>query len=140
LGNHNDAVCATFYNHCANPLALLIQVLLADLERAHFDEERRRAEGGYSAAEMLRLSVVDVADHIERFEAVYRLTVDDPADGGVYEALVRHFSEYAVSFIELSAHPACPPRTAASSPNFLLMASRGQSRPGSATPQYRRVI
>ena len=108
MGNHNDAVCATFYNHYANPLALLIQVLLADLERAHFDEERRRAEGGYSAAEMLRLSVVDVADHIERFEAVYRLTVDDPADGGVYEALVRHFSEYAVSFIELSAHPGLP--------------------------------
>jgi hypothetical protein len=57
---------------------------------------------------MLRLSVVDVADHIERFEAVYHLAVDDPADGGVYEALVRHFSEYAVSFIELSAHPGLP--------------------------------
>jgi hypothetical protein len=57
-------------------------------------------------AEELRLSIVDVADHIERFEAVYRLAVDDPADGGVYEALVRHFGEYAVSFIESSSsHP-----------------------------------
>lgn len=99
---------ATFYNHYANPLALLIEVLLADLERAHFGEETRRAEGSYSAEEMLRLSIVDVADHIERFEAVYRLAVHDPADGGVYESLVRHFSEYALSFIEQSAHAGLP--------------------------------
>ena len=99
---------ATFYNHYASPLALLIEVLLADLERAHLDEKRRRAEGSHSAAEMLRLSIVDVADHIERFEAVYRLAVHDPADGGVYEALVSHFSEYAVSFIEWSTHPNLP--------------------------------
>jgi AcrR family transcriptional regulator len=96
---------ATFYNHYANPLALLIEVLLSDLERAHIDEERRRTECGGSAEELLRLSIVDVADHIERFEAVYRLAVDDPADGGVYEALVRHFGEYAVFFIERSSHP-----------------------------------
>src|SRR5580698_8701613 len=44
---------ATFYNHYASPLELLIQVLLADLERAHLEEERR-ADGGLSAAEMLR--------------------------------------------------------------------------------------
>jgi AcrR family transcriptional regulator len=99
---------ATFYNHFSNPLALLIEVLLADLELAHTDEERRRAEGGHSAAEMLRLSIVDVVDHIVRFETVYRLAVNDPADGGVYEALVRHFSEYAVSFIERSTHPGIP--------------------------------
>lgn len=89
-------------------MGLLIEVLLADLELAHFDEERRRAEGSHSAAEMLRLSIVGVADHIERFEAVYRLALDDPADGGVFEALVRHFSEYAVTFIELSTDPGLP--------------------------------
>jgi hypothetical protein len=44
---------------------------------------------------MLRLSIVDVADHIERFKRVYMQAVHDPADGGVYEALVRHFAEYA---------------------------------------------
>jgi AcrR family transcriptional regulator len=99
---------ATFYNHYANPLALLTEVLRADLERAHLGEEARRAEGSHSAEEMLRLSIVDVADHIERFESVYRLAVDDPADGGVYEALVRHFSEYAVSFIGRSAHAGVP--------------------------------
>lgn len=99
---------ATFYNHYANPLALLIEVLIADLELAHIDEERRRAEVGHSAAEMLRLSIVGVVEHISRFEAVYRLAVNDPADGGVYEALVRHFSEYAVTFIELSTNPGVP--------------------------------
>jgi AcrR family transcriptional regulator len=99
---------ATFYNHYANPLALLIEVLVADLERAHLGEETRRVEGSYSGAELLRLSIVDVADHIERFEAVYRLAVHDPADGGVYEALVRHFFEYAVSFMGRSAHAGLP--------------------------------
>ena len=99
---------ATFYNHYANPLVPLIEVLLADLEWAHLDEEKRRAEGLHSAAELLRLSIVGVADHIERFEAVYKLAVDDPADGGVYEALVRHFADYAMSFIDQSTHPDLP--------------------------------
>jgi AcrR family transcriptional regulator len=99
---------ATFYNHYASPLELLIQVLLADLERAHFDEEERRAEGGLSAEELLRSSIVDVADHIDRFKAVYRQAVNDPADGGVYEALVRHFTDYAVAFIAGCAHPDLP--------------------------------
>ena len=99
---------ATFYNHYASPLELLIQVLLADLERAHLHEEERRAEGGFSAAEMLRLSIVDVADHIERFKPVYRQSVHDPADGGVYEALVRHFTDYAVAFIARCTHPDLP--------------------------------
>jgi AcrR family transcriptional regulator len=99
---------ATFYNHYASPLDLLIHVLLADLERAHLREEERRAEGGLSAAEMLRLSIVDVAYHIERFEGVYRQAVHDPADGGVYEALVRHFTDYALVFIARCTHPDLP--------------------------------
>jgi AcrR family transcriptional regulator len=99
---------ATFYNHYTSPLELLIQVLLADLERAHLHEEERRADGGLSAAEMLRLSIVDVAHHIERFGAVYRQSVYDPADGGVYEALVRHFTDYAVAFIARCSHPDLP--------------------------------
>ena len=99
---------ATFYNHYASPLELLIQVLLGDLEQAHRDEEGRRADGALSAAEMLRLSIVDVADHIERFKAVYQQAVHDPADGGVYEALVRHFADYALAFIARCTHPGLP--------------------------------
>jgi AcrR family transcriptional regulator len=108
LAERAEVTRATFYNHYASPLDLLIQVLLADLERAHLDEEERRAEGGLSAAAMLRLSIVDVADHIERFKAVYQQAVHDPADGGVYEALVRHFTEYAVAFIARCTHPELP--------------------------------
>jgi AcrR family transcriptional regulator len=99
---------ATFYNHYASPLELLVHVLLADLERAHRDEEKRRTEGGLSAAELLRVSIVDVADHIERFKAVYQHAVDDPADGAVYEALVRHFTAYAEAFIARCSHPDLP--------------------------------
>jgi AcrR family transcriptional regulator len=101
---------ATFYNHYASPLELLIQVLLADLDRSHRLEEERRFVGGYSAAEMLRLSIMDVADHIERFEAVYRQAVRDPAGGGVYDALIRHFTDYAVGFIARGSHPDLPDR------------------------------
>jgi hypothetical protein len=99
---------ATFYNRYDSPLELLIHVLYADLEHGHRAEDARRAEGRYSAAEMLRLATVDVVDHVERFMAVYRHNLHDPADGGVYEALVRHFADYSVAFIARSTHPDLP--------------------------------
>jgi AcrR family transcriptional regulator len=108
LADRAGVTRATFYNHYTSPLELVIQVLLADLEQAHRLEEERRAEGGYSAAQMLRLSTADVADHIERFEALYRHAVADPADSAVYEALVRHFTEYAQAFIARCTHPHLP--------------------------------
>lgn len=108
LADRAGVTRATFYNHYTSPLDLLIRVLLTDLEHAHRLEDDRRAEGGHSAAEMLRLSIVDVADHIERFKAAYRLAVHDPADGGVYEALVCHFTDYGVAFIARCTHPELP--------------------------------
>jgi AcrR family transcriptional regulator len=108
LADRAGVTRATFYNHYASPLELLIRVLVADLERVHRLEDERRIEGGRTAAEMLRLSIADVADHIERFKPVYLHAVHDPADGGVYEALVRHFTDYAVAFIARSTHPDLP--------------------------------
>jgi AcrR family transcriptional regulator len=108
LALHANVTRATFYNHYASPLELLLQVLLADLERAHLDEEKRRAESDISAIEMLRLSIADVADHIERFEPIYRLAMHDPADGGVSEALILHFTDYAVAFVARCTHPGLP--------------------------------
>jgi AcrR family transcriptional regulator len=99
---------ATFYNRYGSPLDLLIQVLQADLDRTHRLEEDRRADGGYSAAQMLRLATGDVADHVERFRAVYQHALRDPADRGVYEALVRHFTGYALAFMDRCAHPDLP--------------------------------
>jgi AcrR family transcriptional regulator len=108
LADHAGVTRATFYNRYGSPLQLLIQVLFADLERAHRLEEERRAEGEFSPAQMLRLATGDVADHIERFRAVYQHAVHDPADGGVYEALVRHFTDYAMAFIARGTHPELP--------------------------------
>ena len=108
LADRAGVTRATFYNHYASPLELLIQVLARRPRARPLLEDERRAEGGHSAAEMLRLSIVDVADHIERFKAVYRQAVHDPADGGVYEALVRHFTDYAVAFIARCTHPDLP--------------------------------
>src|SRR5712691_7577128 len=99
---------ATFYNRYGSPLELLIQVLYADLERGHLLEETRRAAGGYPAEHMLRLATSDVADHVERFMAVYQHALHDPADRGVYEALIRHFTDYALAFIARCAHPDLP--------------------------------
>jgi hypothetical protein len=57
---------------------------------------------------MLRLTVAEIADHVERFQAVYRHALPDPADRGVYEALVQHFADYAVAFMARSIHPDAP--------------------------------
>ena len=108
LADRAGVTRATFYNHYSSPLELLIHVLLVDLEGAHRVEEERRAEGDYSAAQMLRLTTADVAAHIELFQALYRHAVRDAADGGVYEALVRHFADYALTFLTRCTHPDLP--------------------------------
>ena len=96
---------ATFYNRYTTPLDLLIQVLYADLEHSKRRKEARRAEGRYSAEQVVRLVISDVADHVERFIAVYRHALHDPADSGVYEALVRCFTDRSLAVIARSAHP-----------------------------------
>jgi AcrR family transcriptional regulator len=108
LADRAGVTRATFYNRYGSPLELLIQVLCADLDRGHRREDGRRAEGGYSADQMLQLATGDVADHVERYMAVYRHALGDPADGGVYEALVRHFTDYSLAFMSRRAHPDLP--------------------------------
>ncbi|MEY9966160.1 AcrR family transcriptional regulator [Streptacidiphilus sp. MAP12-16] len=89
---------ATFYNRYSTPLDPLIEALYADLETGHRLEDRRRAEG-YPGPKLLRLAISEVADHVERFGPVYRNALGDPADRGVYDAMVRHFNDYALSFL-----------------------------------------
>ena len=108
LADRAGVTRATFYNRYGSPLELLIQVLYADLDRAHRREDSRRADGGYSAEQLLRLATGDVADHVERFMAVYQHALGDPADGGVYDALVRHFAGYSLAFMSGPARPDLP--------------------------------
>jgi len=108
LADRAGVTRATFYNRYDSPLDVLIQVLYADLDRGHRREEELLAEGKYSAAEMLRLTTAEVADHVQRFHAVYRHALQDPADRGVYDALVRHFADYALAFMARSTHPDVP--------------------------------
>ncbi|HEY4408535.1 MAG TPA: TetR/AcrR family transcriptional regulator [Acidimicrobiia bacterium] len=110
---------ATVYNRYAGPLDLLVQVLYADLDRGHRREEELRTEGKHSAAEMLRLTIAEVAEHVERFGAVYRHALGDPADRGVYDALVRHFTDYALGFMARSTHPDVPRTNQAVVASFL---------------------
>jgi AcrR family transcriptional regulator len=102
---------ATFYNRYNSPLEPLVRVLYADLERGHELEDSRRADGRDTPERLLRLATAEVADHVERFEAVYRHALNDPADRGVYDALVRHFADYSLAFIRRSAHPGLPDTT-----------------------------
>ena len=108
LADRAGVTRATFYNHFGSPLEVLLQVLMNDLERAHRLEEARRAEGGETPAQMLRLTIADIADHIERFQAVYQLALRDAVDTAVYAALVRHFTDYALAFIARSDNPDVP--------------------------------
>ena len=96
---------ATFYNRYSSPLQLLIQVLDADLKRCLRLKESRQAEGRHSAGQIVRLTVSDVADHVERFIEVYRHALRDPAGQGVYEALIRYFTDRALEVFARSAHP-----------------------------------
>jgi AcrR family transcriptional regulator len=108
LADQAGVTRATFYSRYSSPLELLIEVLYADLERVHRLEDARRAEGRYSDVQMLRLATGDVADHVERFMAVYQHALHDPADDGVYGALVRHFTDYGLAFMARSTHPDLP--------------------------------
>ncbi|MCG7210556.1 TetR/AcrR family transcriptional regulator [Streptomyces arenae] len=98
---------ATFYNRYGSPLDALVAALYADLEAGHRLEDRRRAEG-VASTELLRLAVTEVADHVERFAGVYRHALDDPADRGVYDALVRHFTGYALDYLARASGPDVP--------------------------------
>src|SRR5580700_1750793 len=108
LADRAGVTRATFYNRYSSPLDLLIQVLYADLDRGRRLKEARQADGRYTAEQMLRLTISDVAGHVERFMAVYQHALHDPADGGVYEALVRYFTDRSLAVITRSAHQNLP--------------------------------
>jgi AcrR family transcriptional regulator len=105
LADRAGVTRATFYNRYSSPLELLIQVLNKDLERGQRRKETRQADGRYTAEQVLRLTMGDVADHVGRFTAVYQHALRDPADGGVYEALVRYFTDISLAVIARSARP-----------------------------------
>ena len=108
LADRAGVTRATFYNRYSSPLDLLIQVLYADLDRGRRLKEARLTDGRSTAEQVLRLTISDVAGHVERFMAVYQHALGDPADGGVYEALVRHFTDYSLAFISRCTHPDLP--------------------------------
>jgi hypothetical protein len=54
------------------------------------------------------MTTAEVGDHVERFREIYRLALTDPADSGVYDALVRHFDDYALGFMARSSRPEIP--------------------------------
>ncbi|WBB59370.1 TetR/AcrR family transcriptional regulator [Streptomyces sp. WMMC500] len=98
---------ATFYNRYSTVLDPLIEVLYADLETGHRLEDRHRAEG-WADQDLLRLAVGEVADHVERYADLYRQSLGDPADRGIYTALVDHFDNYALAYLARCTRQAIP--------------------------------
>jgi AcrR family transcriptional regulator len=98
----------TFYSRFGSPLELLIRVLGADLEDLYRREARWRAEESLSGEDALRRATGQVVDHVARFAAVYRQTLGNPADRGVYQALVQHFTEYSLAFMAAATGPDVP--------------------------------
>ncbi|MFE4254043.1 hypothetical protein ACFRU3_31935 [Streptomyces sp. NPDC056910] len=49
-----------------------------------------------------------MADHVERCADLYRHALGDPADRGVYDALVRHFNGYALAFLARATERGVP--------------------------------
>lgn len=76
------------------------QITVADLESGHRREDRCRAEG--AGPELLHLAVCEVADCVERDADLYRQTLGDPTDRGAYDAMVRHFNDYALAYLARS--------------------------------------
>lgn len=99
---------ATFYNRYNSPLELLIQVLHADLERGQRLKDIRQGDASITDGQVLRFTISDVADHVERYLAVYQHARHDPADGGAFEALVRVFTDRSLAVIARSADPDLP--------------------------------
>ncbi|WP_344146570.1 TetR/AcrR family transcriptional regulator [Kribbella yunnanensis] len=93
----------TFYNRYRTPLDLLLTVLDADLAVVYQQEELWQATADLTPDEALRRATGAVVDHVIRYAEVYRQALGDPADRGVYDALVRHFTEYSLAFMARAA-------------------------------------
>jgi len=65
-------------------------------------------EGQRSPEGRQALSVTEVADHVERFQAVYRNALNDPSRQGVFDVLVRHFADHARTAISERSQPDRP--------------------------------
>ncbi|MFF1659140.1 hypothetical protein [Streptomyces sp. NPDC058255] len=79
------------------------------------------------------MTTAEVGDHVERFREIYRLSLTDPASSGVYDALVRHFNDYALEFMSRSSGPEIPDASRRVIAQFRPMVSPAPSRHGSTT-------
>jgi AcrR family transcriptional regulator len=101
---------ATFYNYFESPSDLLAQVLSADLDRISVTDAEVAASRGLSPTQKIRLSIESVADHVERFEGIYRLAASDPTDNVSAGVLADHFTQWSLiaGGVEASTPAAVP--------------------------------
>jgi AcrR family transcriptional regulator len=90
---------ATIYNRYATPLDALIRALHRDLLAMQAQDELRRKRREQTAQEALRLATADIVSHVERHREIYQRAIADPADRGVYDALIEHFTSYTLAFM-----------------------------------------
>lgn len=113
---------ATFYNYFESPSDLLSQVLSADLDRISATDAEIAVASGLSATQKIRLSIESVADHVERFEGIYRLAAADPTDNVTSGVLADHFTQWSLLAGGVGPADGSPVDAAAVSPQLILTA------------------
>jgi AcrR family transcriptional regulator len=84
---------ATFYDHFRSPGDLLASVLRPDLDVLRAQDNALRTSAELSTAQIFQIGLTGVAEHVQRFRAVYRRALPDPHDNVTHHILVEHFDE-----------------------------------------------
>jgi AcrR family transcriptional regulator len=89
----------TFYKHAASPADVLARVLYADLDRI-----RTGRIAGVPARESWERSAGELADHLQRFEDLYRTGLVGQRSAVLSRLLVEHFAGSALVLLDRDAH------------------------------------
>ncbi|WP_213011488.1 TetR/AcrR family transcriptional regulator [Paractinoplanes toevensis] len=85
----------TFYKHAASPADVLAEVLYADLDRI-----RTGWIAGAPAREVWERSAGELADHLQRFEDLYRTGLVGQRSAVLNRLLVEHFAGSALAWLD----------------------------------------
>ncbi|MET3426895.1 AcrR family transcriptional regulator [Actinoplanes tereljensis] len=89
----------TFYKHAASPADVLAEVLYADLDRI-----RMAWIAGAPAREIWERSAAELADHLQRFDALYTTGLVGQRSAVLNRLLVEHFVGSARALLDRDPH------------------------------------
>jgi AcrR family transcriptional regulator len=105
---------ATFYSHFSSPTLALVAALNADLDHLRIREKELAARADLTSEDVIRVGITGVVEHILRFEAIYRLVLQDTGDTVMHHALCAHFAESLQQILQRLRPPDVPNHVVAS--------------------------